>query len=595
MNQYDVNSVSVGSILGQITSGIIAIPEIQRPFVWDSTKVRDLIDSLYKGYPVGYIITWKNHSVKLKDGKSSEGKQIIIDGQQRITALTASLLGKEVLDSQYKKKNIRISFNPRTEEFATKTPATEKSDEWITDIAEFMQPGKINIWEFVNNYSSKFDIDANEVNKRINRLLSINNMSIGCIDLGSSLDINEVTEIFVRINSKGQSLSQADFAMSKISVNEKYHGNDIRKVIDYFCHLSQTPQDYENIKNSDIDFTNKSFFTKISWVKDNTQTIYKPDYTDVLKVAFTYKFKRGKLEDLVSLLSGRDFETREYKDEIIEKSFNTLESGVLEFINQTNFERYIMILQSAGIIDDSLVRSQNVLNFGYILYLLLRERKIQNIQKLVSRWVIMSILTQRYSSSPESQFDVDIRRLSETSDIERYIKEEEERQLSENYWDNNLVENFNTSVSSSPYWKTFVIAQCKLHNRGFLSEQIDVYSLIDQRGDVHHIFPKDYLKKKGYDSRGYNQIANFAMLQQEVNIAISNMSPNEYLKLVKEQCEGGELRIGTISNIDDLTKNFSENAIPIELCDMDANNYSEFLEIRRKLMAKKIKDYYYSL
>ncbi len=595
MNQYDVNSVSVGSILGQITSGIIAIPEIQRPFVWDSTKVRDLIDSLYKGYPVGYIITWKNHSVKLKDGKSSEGKQIIIDGQQRITALTASLLGKEVLDSQYKKKNIRISFNPRTEEFATKTPATEKSDEWITDIAEFMQPGKINIWEFVNNYSSKFDIDANEVNKRINRLLSINNMSIGCIDLGSSLDINEVTEIFVRINSKGQSLSQADFAMSKISVNEKYHGNDIRKVIDYFCHLSQTPQDYENIKNSDIDFTNKSFFTKISWVKDNTQTIYKPDYTDVLKVAFTYKFKRGKLEDLVSLLSGRDFETREYKDEIIEKSFNTLESGVLEFINQTNFERYIMILQSAGIIDDSLVRSQNVLNFGYILYLLLRERKIQNIQKLVSRWVIMSILTQRYSSSPESQFDVDIRRLSETSDIERYIKEEEERQLSENYWDNNLVENFNTSVSSSPYWKTFVIAQCKLHNRGFLSEQIDVYSLIDQRGDVHHIFPKDYLKKKGYDSRGYNQIANFAMLQQEVNIAISNMSPNEYLKLVKEQCEGGELRIGTISNIDDLTKNFSENAIPIELCDMDANNYSDFLEMRRKLMAKKIKDYYYSL
>ena len=554
-----------------------------------------MIDSLYKGYPVGYIITWKNHSVKLKDGKSSEGKQIIIDGQQRITALTASLLGKEVLDSQYKKKNIRISFNPRTEEFATKTPATEKSDEWITDIAEFMQPGKINIWEFVNNYSSKFDIDANEVNKRINRLLSINNMSIGCIDLGSSLDINEVTEIFVRINSKGQSLSQADFAMSKISVNEKYHGNDIRKVIDYFCHLSQTPQDYENIKNSDIDFTNKSFFTKISWVKDNTQTIYKPDYTDVLKVAFTYKFKRGKLEDLVSLLSGRDFETREYKDEIIEKSFNTLESGVLEFINQTNFERYIMILQSAGIIDDSLVRSQNVLNFGYILYLLLRERKIQNIQKLVSRWVIMSILTQRYSSSPESQFDVDIRRLSETSDIERYIKEEEERQLSENYWDNNLVENFNTSVSSSPYWKTFVIAQCKLHNRGFLSEQIDVYSLIDQRGDVHHIFPKDYLKKKGYDSRGYNQIANFAMLQQEVNIAISNMSPNEYLKLVKEQCEGGELRIGTISNIDDLTKNFSENAIPIELCDMDANNYSDFLEMRRKLMAKKIKDYYYSL
>ena len=595
MNQYDVNSISVGSILGQITSGIIAIPEIQRPFVWDSTKVRDLIDSLYKGYPVGYIITWKNHSVKLKDGTSSEGKQIIIDGQQRITALTAALLGKEVLDSQYKKKNIRISFNPKTKEFATKTPATEKSDEWITDISEFMQPGKINTWEFVNNYSTKFNIDANEVNKRINRLLSINNMSIGCIDLGSVLDINEVTEIFVRINSKGQALSQADFAMSKISVNEEYHGNDIRKVIDYFCHLSQAPQDYENIKNSDINFTNKEYFNKISWVKDNNQTIYTPNYTDVLRVAFTYKFKRGKLEDLVSLLSGRDFETREYRVDIIENSFKTLESGVLEFINQTNFERYIMILQSAGIIDNSLVRSQNVLNFGYILYLLLKERKVQNIQKLVSKWVIMSILTQRYSSSPESQFDSDIRKLNEANNIEQYIYEEESRQLSENYWNNILVENFNTSVSSSPYWKTFVIAQCKLHNRGFLSEQIDVYSLINQRGDIHHIFPRDYLKKNGYDQRVYNQIANFAMLQQEVNIAISNKAPNEYLTLVKNQCNDGDLKIGTINNIDDLVKNFNENAIPFELCNMDVNNYFEFLEIRRKLMAKKIKDYYYSL
>lgn len=595
MNQYDVNSISVGSILGQITSGIIAIPEIQRPFVWDSTKVRDLIDSLYKGYPVGYIITWKNHSVKLKDGTSSEGKQIIIDGQQRITALTAALLGKEVLNSQYKKKNIRISFNPKTEEFATKTPATEKSDEWITDISEFMQPGKINTWEFVNNYSTKFNIDANEVNKRINRLLSINNMSIGCIDLGSVLDINEVTEIFVRINSKGQALSQADFAMSKISVNEEYHGNDIRKVIDYFCHLSQSPQDYENIKNSDIDFTNKEYFNKISWVKDNNQTIYTPDYTDVLRVAFTYKFKRGKLEDLVSLLSGRDFETREYRADIIENSFKTLESGVLEFINQTNFERYIMILQSAGIIDNSLVRSQNVLNFGYILYLLLKERKVQNIQKLISKWVIMSILTQRYSSSPESQFDSDIRKLNEANNIEQYIYEVESRQLSENYWNNILVENFNTSVSSSPYWKTFVIAQCKLHNRGFLSEQIDVYSLINQRGDIHHIFPRDYLKKNGYDQRVYNQIANFAMLQQEVNIAISNKAPNEYLTIVKNQCNDGDLKIGTINNIDDLVKNFNENAIPFELCNMDVNNYFEFLEIRRKLMAKKIKDYYYSL
>ena len=102
MAKFDVNNVSVETLLGYVKDGTIAIPEIQRPFVWDTTKVRDLIDSLYREYPVGYIITWKSPDVKLKDGSSSEGKQILIDGQQRITALTASLLGEEVLDDNYK-------------------------------------------------------------------------------------------------------------------------------------------------------------------------------------------------------------------------------------------------------------------------------------------------------------------------------------------------------------------------------------------------------------------------------------------------------------------------------------------------------------
>ena len=121
----------------------------------------------------------------------------------------------------------------------------------------------------------------------------------------------------------------------------------------------------------------------------------------------------------MSLLSGRDFETREYREDIVEDSYNKLYDGVKAFVSQTNFERYVMILKSAGIIDDSLIRSQNVLNFGYILFLLLRERNVNPdiIEKLVKRWVIMSIITQRYTSSPESQFDLDIRRLNEAEDL----------------------------------------------------------------------------------------------------------------------------------------------------------------------------------
>lgn len=598
MPNFEVNNVSISTLLGYVKDGTIAIPEIQRPFVWDTTKVRNLIDSLYKGYPVGYIITWKSPDVKLKDGSSSEGKQVLIDGQQRVTALTASLLGQEVLDSNYKKKRIKIAFNIKNEEFQTLNPAIEKQEEWISDISEFMKDGNIDTWQFVTDYSQKFDMSPNEVNKRINKLLAIKNIAIGRIELGSSLDIDTVTEIFVRINSEGVVLSQADFAMSKISVNEKYEGNDIRKAIDYFCHFAKTPADYENIKNNDIKFSQKDIFNKIQWIKDKNEELYLPSYTDVLRVAFTYKFKRGKLADLVSLLSGRDFETREYREDIVEDSFRKLYEGVKQFVNQSNFEKYIMILKSAGIIDESLVRSQNVLNFGYILYLLLRENNVEQakIETLVRRWVVMSILTQRYTSSPESMFDYDIRRLNEAESVEEYIKQEEERQLHETFWNNILVEKFNTSVTSSPFWKTFLIAQIKLGDRGFLSQGIKVQHMIEDRGDIHHIFPKDYLMKNGIANKQmYNQIANFVMLQTEINIKVSNKSPNEYMGQVIEQCNGQENVYGLISNMEDLNKNLEENAVPKEFINMTFKNYPEFLAKRRILMANKIKEFYYSL
>lgn len=596
--KFEVNNVSISTLLGYVKDGTIAIPEIQRPFVWDSTKVRNLIDSLYKGYPVGYIITWKNPEVRLKDGSKSEGKQILIDGQQRITALTAALLGQQVLNNNYKKVRIKIAFNIKTEEFQTLNPAIEAQESWIPDISAFMEDGSINTWEFITNYSKKFDIEPNKVNERINKLIQIKNISIGRIELGSSLDIDTVTEIFIRINSAGVVLSQADFAMSKISVNKEYNGNEIRKTIDYFCHLAKNPIDYDNIKNNDPEFTKIDASNKISWIKDKSEDIYRPSYVDILRVAFTYKFKRGKLQDLVSLLSGRDFETREYREDVIEDSYATLSSGINDFVNQSNFERYIMILKSAGAIRDDLIRSQNVVNFGYILYLTLKQRNIRPdlIEKQVRRWIVMSILTQRYASAPESAFDYDIRRLSNSEDILTVIDDEIDRQLNETFWSDILVEYFNTSVVSSPYWKTFLMAQIKLGDRGFLSKDITVRTLIENRGDIHHIFPKNYLQKNGHDNRGeYNQIANFAMLQTEINIQISDRAPVDYMKSIEKQCTGEENKFGAINNPEDLRKNMAENCIPLGFENMTEPDYKDFLLARRKLMAKKVRTYFDSL
>src|SRR5438874_13004025 len=108
MQKYAVNQYLIESVLSRVREGEIAIPEIQRPFVWDSTQVRNLLDSLYQGFPIGYLIAWRNPTVKLKDGTSSAGKRILIDGQQRVTALMAAMLGHEVLTKEYETIRIRI-------------------------------------------------------------------------------------------------------------------------------------------------------------------------------------------------------------------------------------------------------------------------------------------------------------------------------------------------------------------------------------------------------------------------------------------------------------------------------------------------------
>lgn len=596
MAKYSVNNHSVENIISWINSGEIAIPEMQRPFVWEASKVRDLMDSLYKGYPVGYIIIWKNPDVKLKDGTFSNGKKIVIDGQQRITALTAAITGQEVVNQEYKKIPIKISFNPFDEKFEVCNPALEKDSKYINDISEVFKPD-FNCFNFAIQYGNQNDSNPSDINNTLVKLKGILGNSIGVIELNQELDIETVTDIFIRINSKGTVLSQADFAMSKISSNEKYGGDIIRKTIDYFCHLNQRPMDLEAIKENDKEFAKLDEFNKIKWIANNADDIYSPAYTDILRVAFTSQFYRGKLSDLVNLLSGRNFETRDYEEEIAEESYRKLNEGVLKFVNKTNYDRYMMILNSAGIIDSSLIRSDNALNFGYALFILLRDKGIDSnkIETIVRKWLVLSVLTGRYSGSPESMFDYDIKRFN-LNDPEEYLKTVELGQLSDAYWDHILPERLNTSVSSSPYFKLYLMAQVHSHDKGFLSKDISIEALIANRGDIHHLFPKKYLQNNGHNLRNdYNQIANYVMTQSEINIRIKDDAPNVYMKKVMDQIGNQDPYIGAITTKEGLEESFKQNCIPEEFVNYTVDNYFDFLHQRRYLMAQKIKEYYFSL
>lgn len=598
MAQFDVYSTSVENIISWIKSGEVAIPEIQRPFVWDATKVRDLMDSLYKGFPVGYIIVWKNPDVRLKDGSISTGKKILIDGQQRITAMQAAIAGQMVTDASYKKKPIRIAFNPIEEVFEVCNSAIEKNSRWIPDISRVFDV-TFNPWAFVGEYCQANGLAGQEssINNTLMKLTSIKAISLGVTEISQSLSIDDVTEIFIRINSQGVVLSQADFAMSKISSDDRYGGNETRKMIDYFCHFMQRPSDYEMIVANDTEFAQSDALQKIKWVIHEQEDIYVPSYTDVLRVSFTHIFHRGKIADLVNLLSGRNFETRENIESIAEDSFRKLREGVEAFVNETNFKRFLMIVRSAGIIDASLVRSQNVLNFGYILYLSLKAREIDanTIESLVRRWIVLSMLTGRYSGSAESAIDYDIKRFTEQDPVQ-FVKTTEAGELSDAFWNTVLVQRLDTSVASSPYFLVYLMAQVKRNARGFLSKQITVQSLIEQRGDIHHIFPKKYLQRNGIDNRkDYNQIANYVYTQSEINIKIKDDAPCDYMARMKQQVSGEGSFYGGISSMEDLESNLAENCVPIEFMGMDVFDFQVFLDMRRTLMAKYIKEYYASL
>lgn len=555
--------------------------------------MRNLLDSLYQGYPVGYLIAWRNPTVRLKDGTTSAGKRILIDGQQRVTALMASLLGREVLTKNYDTVRIRIAFHPQEEKFEVANPVIRKDAAWIEDVAAVFAPDA-SIMELTDEYAERNpESDRKSVSRVLEKLRKIINNHVGIIELAEDLDIETVTEIFIRVNSAGAELSQADFAMSKIAVNESYGGNMLRKAIDYFCHLAVAPEFLPVIEKGDTAFAQTEFLQQMKWLRDVNDDIYDPTYTDMLRVAFTSEFRRGRLQDLVALLSGRNFETKQYEEVIAEESFGKLKKGVLAFINKTHFERLTMILRSAGFVTSDLIGGRSAVNFAYIVYLRGRAEGVHaaDLESLVRRWYVMSAITGRYAGSAESVFDSDIRQI-EARGLIAHIEAVIVNQFPETYWTGMLPQLMDTSSVKSPYFLAYKAAQVKMGDKGFLSRDITVLDLLMNRSDVHHVYPRNMLKQQGLPQGRYNQIANFVIAQSEINIAIGDTAPEIYFAELLEQVRNGARRYGGITDEDALRSNLRSHCIPDSIIDGNVLTYEDFLEERRKSMALKIRDWF---
>lgn len=237
------------------------------------------------------------------------------------------------------------------------------------------------------------------------------------------------------------------------------------------------------------------------------------------------------------------------------------------------------------------------IDFAYALYLILHESKevsSSEIKRLVRRWYVLSVLTGRYSSSPESSFSKDLRQISEIG-VVKTLKNIEAAILSENFWDVQLPQDLTNTSTNNPTYLVYLAAQIYFNDVSLLSQNICIKELIELGGDVHHIFPKQYLKDHNFEKNRYNQEANYAYLDRPVNVSIGKQSPSDYFQKAWRQCETKVIECGSITDINVLKLNLEMNCIPEDIFNMDYSRYTEFLEKRRILMSKKIKKYYYDL
>ena len=593
-DNYKITQYSVSSILGYVENSQIAIPEIQRPFVWKGEEVRALIDSLYEGYPIGYLIVWQNSQVRVRNFGKGGTKKILIDGQQRVTALMAALLGKEVLDEQYQSHRIRIAFNPLAgkgeERFAVCDTKHEEDSRWIPDISIFFRRD-FSFRQFEKEYKeANPDEDFTPLEESVDTLKEIVKHQVGVIELSFLLDIDVVSEIFIRINLQGKPLNQEDFVMSKISVNEQYGGDYIRNCIDYFCHLLREPSFYQVLQQNETEFFNSEYGKALTWCQNEEQSLYIPSYADVLKVVLISYFGKTRIGDLVHLLSGRDgekkiFSKKEISKKVSEEAFEKLGAGVKAFVCEENFQGFQKALKKAGYSCSRLLYSQSVLNYCYAMSLLMYRQGIgeKERESLLSKWITMAMITGHYQSGGESTVQKDYANAQEEG-FASYLAQIEELKLTDEFYNNILPEKFTSTTARTAPFLAYVATQCARGVHSLYSD-VTMEELYKNKTESYQILPKAYLAKCGYKTREiYGQVANLTYISKETKDIIRKKSPVDY----KEDLEKA---IG----IEKIRTSLKENGLAETILTANETDVIQILADRRRQMASEIRDFYKTL
>jgi len=567
-------SYPLPSLMEHLDMGTIGLPEIQRPFVWKTTQVRDLFDSMYKGFPVGYLLFWANgvgngHKQIGVNPKQKVPQLLIVDGQQRLTSLYAVLRGQPILNDDYEQQLIEIAFRPRDGKFEVTDAAVRKDPEFIANISEMWKdyPGS---YGFITQYMEKLrkvrqltPEEEKRIPVAIDRLYDVQNYTFTALELSSNISEEQVAEVFVRINSKGVQLNQADFILTLMSV----FWDEGRAQLESFCRESRRPSEQ-----------GASPFNHF----------LQPDPDELLRVSVGFGFRRARLKYVYSILRGKNLETEDFSDVLRVENFGKLQKAQAEVLDLTNWHEFLKALVSAGFRSAQMITSKTAVIYAYVMYLIGKHDfgvESWELRKVIARWFFMTTLTGRYSGSPETQMEADLlpfRRINTAAEFVGVLDAMTGSTFTDDYWSINLPTELAASGTRSPslfgyYAALSLIGAKALFSNLKISELLDPYLKARKSPvETHHLFPRNYLKKLGIEDKvQVNQLANFAWVEWDDNIDISDVAPAEYWKHYVTRYKSEE----------DLRTAMEWHALPENWTAMP---YEEFLAARRKLMAKAI-------
>jgi hypothetical protein len=573
-------SYTLNKLIHDIEMGEIGLPELQRPFVWTNKKIRDLFDSMYKGFPVGYLLFWSNGIVDSHRQIGTKKKQkvarlLIVDGQQRLTSLYAVLRGQEVLRSDYKKEKIQIAFNPYEQKFEVADVAIKRDPLWISDISQVwsgdLKPHRF-MKEYLKKLKEKMEIDDDREDamfENMDKLYDLHNYPFTALELSTTINEEDVADVFVRINSKGTLLKQADFILTLMSV----FWDEGRTQLENFCRDTRNP-----------DLTDSTPFNYF----------IQPDPDQLLRVSIAYGFKRARLKNVYNILRGKNLDTGEFSDRLRNKQFKILKQAQDQVLDIQNWHEFFKVILSAGYKRADMISSQTGLLYCYAMYLIGRYNfgvDPFKLRQTMAKWFFTVSITARYSASSESQMEQDLsdlRGLKTATEFLDHINSIIEDSLTDDFWNIRLPNDLSTTSARSPSLFAYYASLNMLGAKGLFSN-IKVSELLEaglrskkSPLERHHLFPKAYLNRIGItERRDQNRIANYALVEWSDNIKISDDEPSKYFPKFAKRFSDRELK-----------KMMNMHALPNNWYKMP---YQDFLVERRKMIAGVIRKGYKKL